>query len=105
MSAIDFKLIGECTHRSIRCDVYLTKYHNEQHALQLIEKSTGQAWATASVCLPSAKIWEDEVFIKDYSENEGMILSLQQANIIGKEPRGFHPSGHVQIPVFELLRT
>jgi hypothetical protein len=58
------------------------KYSNGRTALSLIDAENGEPVATATINVPDFDIKEDEVIIKDYSENHGMIESLMKANII-----------------------
>lgn len=57
-------------------------FDNGRIALSLVDKD-GDEVATATVNLPDEQIGEDEVFIKDYSENEGILKALQEAKIVG----------------------
>ena len=64
------------------CNVSRAKYANGQNALTLVDSEDGQAIATASVCMPNEQCADDEVFIKDYSENEGVLNALVDAGYI-----------------------
>lgn len=44
---------------------------------------------------------EDEAFVKDYSENRGVLEALDKAGAI-VEPKGYKPSGHVLLPCFKF---
>ena len=71
------------------------QYLEGGEALRLVE-GTGEPLATATVWVPG--LADDEVAIKDYSENEGM-LDLALRNGWVEPPHRFVPSGYVQIPV------
>jgi hypothetical protein len=62
------------------CDVVLGEYDNGRKAIQLVEN--GCPFATASINKPDMDIAADQVIIKDYSENKGMVKALQDAGIV-----------------------
>lgn len=74
----------------------------KQNALTLVDQEDGSPVATASVCIPGQPQQEDEVFIKSYSENEGMMESLMLQGVIGG-PIGVIPQGFVNFTVHKLL--
>lgn len=92
------------TRNGTECDVYFSKYtNNNRVAIVLQEKETGEPYATASVNLPDTNLDVDQVAIKDYSENEGMLNDLVAAGIV--EDTGMTvPSGYVDIPIATLLK-
>ena len=65
------------------------QYTNGQTSIQLIDQD-GMAYMTASVA-HDVNIQDDEVIIKNYSENEGILEALIDAGIIEKP--------YAQIPV------
>lgn len=85
-------------------DCLLTKrhYQNDRIALELIDYHDGEPIATATVNVPEIQLQANQVLIKDYSENEGMLTALEKAGIV-KSTGTFVQSGFVQIPVCELL--
>lgn len=83
------------------CDVVFARYGNGRIAIQLIT-ANGEPWARATVNLPAEPLGADEVFIKDYSENEGMLDVLVAAGVV--EDTGVRvDSGWVTVPVARLL--
>jgi hypothetical protein len=84
-----------------RLSVHFSKYRNGQTAIMLFDMSDGFPFATATVCVEDHLLNSDEVAIKDYSENEGILESLIQCNIV-EHPRAFIQSGHVKIPICKL---
>ena len=78
------------------------KYSNNRTALELIDVEDGIPYAIATVNLPDVLLQENEVLIKSYSENEGMLEFLIENNIVKHNGCGVN-SGHVWIPVCELL--
>ena len=77
---------------------------NNRVAIQLVEETTREPIATDSVNLTNVILKENQIAIKDYSENEGMAKALQKAGIIG-ELKSINYSGHVKIGIYELLKT
>jgi len=60
----------------------MNRYANGQNAIQLVD-SDGMPFMTASVA-HDINIADDEVIIKNYSENEGILEALIEAGIIEK---------------------
>jgi hypothetical protein len=79
------------------------KYSNGRTAIQLFEVGTHEPIATATVNLVDYDgLKENEVIIKDYSENEGMVSSLREAGIIGEYVTTIQ-HGYVESPVYKLV--
>ena len=89
------------------CIVVKSKYiENDRIALVLKEEKTGEPVATASVNIVeydmSEKSAKDHTFIKDWSENKGMLQALTEQGIV--EPTGVvFPSGFVQAYMVKVL--
>lgn len=58
--------------------------------------------AVATVNIPMFPPAENEVYIKDYSENEGMLEALEEAGIVKRTGRSVS-TGFVSIPICKLL--
>lgn len=71
-------------------------------ALELTDITDGSRVAMATANIPDEPIAENEVIIKDYSENEGMLDVLVKNNIVS-EPKRWVGSGFVQLAVCDLL--
>jgi len=84
------------------CDLQFQRYCNGRLAIQLTDTEDHSPVATATVNLPDARLGDDEVCIKDYSENEGVLAALVNAKVVS-EPVRFESSGWVTIPVCKLL--
>lgn len=82
--------------------INLGSYANGRAAISLYDAEDGCPYATASVNLPDVLLKENEVLIKDYSENEGILSFLVENNIVRDTGYGVQ-SGFVYIPVCELL--
>ena len=84
------------------CNVEITSYqNNDRIAIILSDIADGNIIAVGTVNLPDEELASDEVFIKDYSENEGMLDSLMKADII-HAPHRLVVSGFALIPVCKL---
>ena len=81
-------------------------YYQEGHrkAIELIEEETGEPIATATVNLPNYPLAENEIFVKNYSENEGMVLALAKAGIIEGYPLTHVKLEHVKISSYKLTK-
>jgi len=78
--------------------VKLGKYANGRTAIQLDDVNEGCLYATATVNIDHVLLADNEVLIKDYSENEGMLDFLVKNNIVTPTPNGVQ-SGFVWLPV------
>ena len=81
--------------------VKLGKYSNGRVAIHLDDVNDGYPYATATVNIDNVLLDYDEVLIKDYSENEGMLNFLIKNNIVTPTPNGVQ-SGFVWLPVAVL---
>lgn len=63
------------------CTVELSTYANGRTAVKLVS-STGEPWCVASTNLPDLPLGPNEVFIKDYSENKGVLSALCIAKVV-----------------------
>lgn len=77
-------------------------YSNGRIALQLIDTEDGFPFATATVNIPEAQISDDEVIIKDYSENAGILDCLVKHKIISN-PIDRLNTGFVTVEICKLL--
>lgn len=86
------------------CMLEVTTYaNNGRIALNLIEvDSPYELVACATVNLPDAEVGMNEVLIKDWSENEGMVEALQRAGVIGPV-LDMVPAGYTAASKHELL--
>jgi hypothetical protein len=85
------------------CTVQVERYVSNGHtALFLYDAKNGEPVATATVNLRDFSLQPNQVFIKDYSENKGMLAALQNAGII--EVQGCYvPTEIGMLPVCKLL--
>jgi hypothetical protein len=88
------------------CNVGVAHYGNGRLALQLTsavedlddDLFIGTPIATATINLPHDALADNEVFIKDYSENEGMHQALFAAGYVSEITRRVN-SGYISVPV------
>ena len=95
-------MIKTVQFREWTCHVILDRYQNGRIALSLVDANNGEPVATATCNIPELPLEDHEVFIKDYSENEGMLATLEKAGIV-RNTGQYVTSGFVKIPVCELL--
>lgn len=84
------------------CVVKKAQYGNGRTALRLIDVEDGSPVAVATVNLPDVELEADEVLIKTYSENAGMLETLIDAGVIEDTGKNVQ-SGYVVLPVCKLL--
>ncbi len=78
------------------------KYINNRIAIQLIDTEDGCPFCMATINMSDTKINSDEVAIKDYSENSGMLDVLVNAKIVSK-PIRYIQSGFIEVPICKIL--
>jgi hypothetical protein len=87
--------------REWSCTIRKRQYANGRSALQLIDAEDGSPIARATVNLPDEPLGKNQVLIKDYAENAGMLDALVAAGVV--KPTGQTVrSGYVELPVCEL---
>lgn len=77
-------------------------YLNERPAIMLREVETGEHIATATINIPKVRIPKNTVFIKDYSENDGMVDALIKAGVIEEKKIVEIQTGHVFVSAHKL---
>ena len=88
----------------IRCNVDTQQmYKNNRRAIILTDMEDGSGVAYASVNVPMEELGNDEVIIKNYSENEGLLEVLVEARIISEPVDYANISRHVTAPICKLL--
>ena len=71
------------TINNTECTLVFSRYQsNERTSLQLMELETGEPYMTASVNMPDIWLSDDMICIKNYSENEGILGVLIDAQIL-----------------------
>jgi hypothetical protein len=87
------------------CAIEFGSYANGRLAITL-KDTNAEAWdpspvAVATVNIPGHAVAQDEVIIKDYSENAGMAKALEEAGVITRHQK-FVPTGFVVAEVCRL---
>ncbi len=78
------------------------EYRNSQTALVLIDTVDGSPVLTASISVPEIALEKNELIIKDYSENEGVLNFLVKNNIV--KPLGkYIENGLITAEIVELI--
>ncbi|NJO81802.1 MAG: hypothetical protein HC828_02845 [Blastochloris sp.] len=89
--------------RGWACRIVRASYGNTGRiALPLYDVHDGSPVAVATVHMPELNLAADEVVIKDYSENEGMLDALVASGIVSPPLREM-PSGYVTLYVCRCL--
>lgn len=87
-------------YKNWECELQIGYYENGNTAIQLLDKEDYGLIATATMNLGD-KLPENQAYIKDYSENEGMLEALKKAGIINNII-GYKSSGYITAPLCEL---
>lgn len=72
--------------RDFKCFMEVTEYDLNGRTVILLHDINSVAMdlvAVATINIPDAEVGMNEVLIKDWSENEGMVEALQRAGVIG----------------------
>ena len=89
--------------REWTCKVGFSRYQdNGRIAIVLFDDESGEQLFVASVNLPEVALPENHVFIKNWSENRGVLQSLVDAGILRSTGRRV-PTGYVEADECELL--
>ena len=96
--------------RGYKCKVVKAQYSNNKTALQLIaaedneeqEVAKGDPIAIATINIPEVNLEPNEVIIKNYSENIGMLEALIEAKVVKPTSKTI-TTGFVICPVCELV--
>jgi hypothetical protein len=77
-----FSISAPWDERSTVVRVELGKYANGRTRINLIDDSDNEPYCTATTNLPDVLLLDNEVIVKDYSENEGLLEFLTTNNIV-----------------------
>jgi hypothetical protein len=84
-------------------EVAYGQYGNGRLAVTLLDAHDAGPVLTATVNLPEQPLEADEVYIKDWSENEGMLKFLQEHGIVVPTIKEV-PTGYVTAHRCKVLR-
>lgn len=96
-----FSISAPWDTKSIVVRVELGKYANGRTRINLIDDLDNEPYCTATTNLPDVLLLDNEVFIKDYSENEGVLDFLTTNNIVIATNK-WATSGFVDVQVCTL---
>ena len=96
-----FKISAPWDTKETTVRIQLAKYSNGRTRINLVDDSDNEPYATATTNLPDVLLLDNEVFIKDYSENEGVLQFLSTNNIVVPTDK-WATSGHVDVQVCTL---
>ena len=99
-----FTLTSPFTCEDIPVTVNIRQYNNGRPAIELLEIDPEHGYTpymTASVNIPNVLLQDNEVLIKDYSENEGITNFLAKHNIV-TPTNNWVKSGYVDVQVCVL---
>ena len=112
----DVRKFPQVLYKTWLCRVIPGFYKDGNVALSLVDVDDGSPVATATVNIPdeqelldSYRVWNEDMlpeikvplFIKDWSENRGMLQALYDANIIS-EPFEYVMSGYERVPLVTI---
>ena len=78
------------------------RYGTGNTAIRLLD-SNNNPYTTCTINLPDMDLETNQVAVKNYSENEGMLDALLKAEIV-QEPLRFVRSGSTVIPICNLTK-
>lgn len=84
------------------CFIEMGIYPNDRKAIELINAKNGESVLVATINVPEIIINEDEVIIKNYTENEGVLEALIKAKVISSPIRTIQ-TGFITAPICKLL--
>lgn len=96
-----FSISAPWDTKSTVVSIKLGKYANNRISINLIDVSDSQPYAVATTNLPDVLLLDNEVLVKDYSENEGVLEFLTTNNIVVPTDR-WVTSGFVDVQVCTL---
>jgi hypothetical protein len=83
-------------------EIKFSKYLNGQNRMEFTDKKDGFPVLIASVAIEES-LSPDEIAIKNYSENEGVLNFLIEKEVISS-PLKYFNSGFVSIPICKLMK-
>ena len=89
-----------------RCRLYLASYSDGNTALSMYDTEDGSAIACVSLNLVPVEpeLLDDRalIYLKDYSENEGMLDLLIDEGIV-ERPGRYRQSGYIEAPLVRII--
>ena len=100
MKVYQYTVCGETYPVTINTNLF---YENGRRAIRLIHADDGDVVATATVNLPDKPLGDDEVLIKTWSENEGMLEFLTKNEIVVDLNRSHTAGAYARAAICKLL--
>lgn len=94
-------IMATIIYRGEECIIKKHKYANNNRVALVLYTMCGQPYATLTTNV-GVDLAEDEVAVKTWSENDGILQLLMENNIVSA-PLYYIPSGFVEIPICKLL--
>jgi hypothetical protein len=88
-------------YHGVKCIIKKDRYGNNGRTALILEDEDGHIVTVATVNVPEEKLAENEVIIKDYSENKGMLDWLIKNEIVEYTGR-YVTTGFVMCPICVL---
>jgi len=89
-------------YKGQECTLRKSKYQEGgSTALYLVDSQTGEPVVMATVNMPEISLGENEVLIKDYSENKGILKTLIDARILEDTGKRV-PAGYTEVAICKL---
>lgn len=95
----------------LKLAVKITNYYGSARKALVLESAVdqpelrstaGEIYTVATVNLPAVSLEQDEVLIKDYSENEGVREALEKGNVIGPALASYR-TGFAEVTKHKLI--
>lgn len=76
------RMLGAVRYEHWNCKAVLQRQHNGRPVIVLVDRTDESQIAVATVNVPEISLADDEIVVKDYSENAGMLAALADAGIL-----------------------
>lgn len=83
------------------CTLQKGRYIDDTIAILLFDTHNGEPIATATVAIQGPELKENQIIVKDYSENEGMLAALTNIGLVTSVEQWI-PTGWVSVPVCNI---
>ena len=95
--------VGPAKYLEAPCEVWISRYREDNSLCIQLQKG-GEPQAVATVCLEGGPPLRGYVWLKGWSENEGIPDALERAGVCARTGR-FKPTGFVQAEEARLSRA
>lgn len=91
----------ESKYGDILVEIVPKKYGNNRLALLMVDALNKEPVTTVTVNIPEAPLNDDEIIVKSYSENEGMLEYLVENDLV-EDTGKFIPTGFVVVNIVKM---